>query len=575
VKTPVNVLGVSDTHNASAALISDRVGLVALQEERPTREKNHSGFPYKSIEFVLQHNGLQPSDVDVVALAGVHQPPDRDRQGILAEFERTATHASRLKGSLRRTPVFALHREVRRRERLSKVLGMGFRSEAIRFVDHHTCHAASAYFGRREFADPVLVITCDGAGDGLCSTVSLGAEGKLHRRFAVPWSESFGILYAHVTFLQGMVPLEHEYKMMGMAPYAKGGPATQVADRLSALFEWAGDGSPVWHRRNGVRHMYYVQPTLDEIFRRERFDSIMAGTQLFTERMLCELVRRAVRATGVRRVAVSGGVFMNVKANKEILALDEVDELFVFPSCGDETNAIGACYLEYASSRSVDNLPSIGAFFLGPSWSGAEVDAACTRAVALGMTVTRTTGIEHEIAKLLAQGEVVARFWGREEFGARSLGNRAILANPVRRGVIQEINEAVKNRDFWMPFAASVLDESAPLYFVNPKRAASPYMILSFDTTQKGQDDLVNGIHPYDKTCRPQIVSREANPDYWKLIDEFRQLTGIGGVVNTSLNLHGDPLVHTPLDAIAVLERSELRHLALNEFLVQKADPDR
>jgi carbamoyltransferase len=566
---------VSDTHNASAALIGDQAGLVALQEERPTREKNHSGFPFKSIEFVLKHAGLQPSDVDVVALAGVHQPPDRDRQGILAEFERTGAYSSRLKGSLRKTPVFLLHRGMRRRERLSRVLELGFRADAIRFVDHHTCHAASAYFGRGEFTDPVLVITCDGAGDGLCATVSVSEKGELRRRFEVPWSESFGILYAHVTFLQGMVPLEHEYKIMGMAPYAKGGPAARIADRLNGLFEWASDGNPVWRRRDGVPHMYYIQPTLNEIFHRERFDSIMAGTQLFTERMLCELVRRAVRATGVRRVAVSGGVFMNVKANKEILALDEVDELFVFPSCGDETNAIGACYLEYARLRGADTAPSIGPFFLGPSWSGAAVDAAFVRAAALGMTITHATSIEREVAKLLAQGEVVARFWGREEFGARSLGNRAILANPVRRGVIQEINEAVKNRDFWMPFAASVLDEVAPTYFVNPKGAASPYMILSFDTTQKGRDDLANGIHPYDKTCRPQVVSREANPDYWRLIDEFRQLTGIGGVVNTSLNLHGDPLVHTPLDAITVLERSELRHLALNEYLIQKADGDR
>jgi carbamoyltransferase len=545
---------------------------VALQEERPTREKNHSGFPYKCIEFVLKHAGLQPRDVDVVALAGVHQPPDRNREGILAEFERTATLASRLKGSLRGTPVFSLHREKGQQERLSKVRQLGFRADAIRFVDHHTCHAASAFFGRRKFNDQVVVVTCDGAGDGLCATVSLGGEGKLQRRFQVPWSESFGILYAHVTFLQGMVPLEHEYKIMGMAPYAKGGPAMRIADQLSGLFEWAGDGSPIWRRRDGVPHMYYIQPMLNEIFHRERFDSIMAGTQLFTERMLCELVRRAVCATGVHRVAVSGGVFMNVKANKEILALDEVDELFVFPSCGDETNAIGACCLEYARLFNADSVPGIGPFFLGPSWSGATVEAAIARAAALGMTVTRSVGIEHEVAKLLARGEVVARFSGREEFGARSLGNRAILANPVRRGVIQEINEAVKNRDFWMPFAASVLEESAPQYFVNPKRAASPYMILSFDTTQKGKDELANGIHPYDKTCRPQVVGREANPDYWKLIDEFRQLTGIGGVVNTSLNLHGDPLVHTPLDAITVLERSALRHLALNEFLIQKSE---
>lgn len=518
---------------------------------------------------------MRASDIDVVALAGLHQPPDRDRQGILSEFERTATRAARLKGSLRNTPAFTVHREMRRRERMSTTLGMGFRADAVRFVDHHTSHAASAFFGRKEFADPVVVVTCDGAGDGLCSTVSVGANGALERRYQVPWSESFGIVYAHVTFLQGMVPLEHEYKIMGMAPYAKGGPAARIADRLGGLFQWADDGTPVWRRRKGVPHVYYIQGMLNEIFHRERFDAIMAGTQLFTERMLCELVRRAVRCTGVRRVAVSGGVFMNVKGNKEILALDEVEELFVFPSCGDETNAIGACYLEYARLRGLESLPDIGAFFLGPAWSGAAVDDALTRAATLGMTVTPVNGIDREVARLLAQGEVVARFWGREEFGARSLGNRAILANPVQRGVIQEINEAVKNRDFWMPFAASVLDDAAPEYFVNPKGAASPYMILSFDTTQKGKDDLANGIHPYDKTCRPQIVAREANPDYWKLIDEFRRLTGIGGVVNTSLNLHGDPLVHTPLDAVAVLERSGLRNLALNDFLIQKTGADR
>jgi carbamoyltransferase len=215
-------------------------------------------------------------------------------------------------------------------------------------------------------------------------------------------------------------------------------------------------------------------------------------------------------------------------------------------------------------------VPPLGAFYLGPEWSGAPIEEALARARTLGMTVTHVPDIERRTAELLAQGEIVARFAGREEFGARSLGNRAVLANPVRPGVVQEINEAVKNRDFWMPFASSVLDTCAAEYFVNPKGARSPYMILSFDTTARGANDLVNGIHPYDKTCRPQVVSRDFNPEYWRLIDEFRALTGIGGVVNTSLNLHGEPLVHTPLDAVRVLELSGLRHLALNQYLVQK-----
>jgi len=566
----VNVLGISDTHNASAALMGDAIALAALQEERPTREKNFSGFPARSIAYVLDAAGLSPGDVDVVALAGEHQPPDRDRQGILDEYERNGSLRARVKAALRRTPVFDAYRLKRRSDRLAKVLALGFREEAVRFIEHHACHAASAYYGAGRLDAPTLVVTCDGAGDGVCATVSVGRDGRLERLWSVPWADSFGLLYAHVTFLQGMVPLEHEYKIMGMAPYAKGAAASRVADRLWGLFTWDAEKRPVWRRRNGVPHMYYAQALLSQIFHRERFDAVMAGTQLFTERMLCEFVRRAVRATGVRRVALSGGVFMNVKANKEILALDEVNELFVFPSCGDETNAIGACYHEYANVADADRIAGIGDFYLGPAWSGSSVTAALSHAASIGMKVTREPDIERRVAELLAGGEVVARFAGREEFGARSLGNRAVLAHPVRHGVVQQINEAVKNRDFWMPFASSVLDTRASEYFVNPKSASSPYMILSFDTTGKGASELANGIHPYDKTCRPQVVTRAFNPDYWRLIDEFRELTGIGGVVNTSLNLHGEPLVHEPMDAVAVLQKSGLRHLALNEYLVQK-----
>jgi carbamoyltransferase len=567
------VLGISDTHNASAAAIDHRGGLFALQEERPTRIKNFAGFPARSIEWILGECGVAAADVDLVALAGHHQPPQRDREELLAEYRSLNTLRGQLKRLLRPTPVFSARKRVLRRRRLRRVLEMGFRESSLRFYEHHLCHAASAYYGWGKYDEPILVLTCDGGGDGLCATVSIGERGALRRLHALPWSESIAVLYALVTFLMGMVPLEHEYKIMGMAPYARRKDAERVAGKLEGLFSWPESAAPFWRRRRGVPHMYYAKPVLEAIFDGERFDAVMAGTQVFVERMLCELVRRAVRLTGLRKLALAGGIFMNVKANKEVLALGDVDDLYVFPSCGDETNAIGACYLA-RGELDPEAAGRLEAFYLGPEWNGSGleswVDSAQRRH---GLVVERPPDVNARAAELLARGEIVARFSGREEFGARSLGNRAILADPRNPEVVRDINDIVKNRDFWMPFAASINREFEARYLENPKRVPSPYMILSFATTEEGARSMRAGLHPYDRTCRPQVVDRGWNPEYWDLIDKFSRLTGVGGLLNTSLNLHGLPLAHRPDDALEVLLHSGLRHLAIGPFLVSKAPP--
>ena len=567
------VLGISDSHNASAALLDSEGNLAALQEERPTRIKNYSGFPKRSIAWLLSQAGIQPEDVDIVALAGFHQPPDRDRKALIAEYRNVDYFPSQIKRILRHTPVFAAKKALRKRERIQRLIRMGFRTAQIRFYEHHQCHAATAYYGWGKYDAPVLVLTCDGAGDGLCATVNVGEDGRLRRLYALDWSHSIAVLYAVVTYMMGMVPLEHEYKIMGMAPYAKRGDAERIAAKLMDLFVWDPNGLPLWKRKPGVPHTYYIKPLLRKIFFEERFDAIMAGVQLFTEKMACEFVRRAIKVTGIRRVALSGGLFMNVKANKAIMELSEVEDLFVFPSCGDETNAIGGCYL--AQVEHGNTPPPLGPYYLGPAWGDREIAEAIERAKEkMEIEVLQPQDINQAVAELLAQGEVVARFAGREEFGARSLGNRAILADPRDREVVKRINEMIKNRDFWMPFAASVLDEYEEKYLVNEKKIPAPYMILSFDTTEEGRRDLAAATHPYDGTCRPQVVTKEHNPEYWDLIKKFSAITGVGGVLNTSLNLHGLPLVHSPDDALFVLEKSGLRYLAIGSFLVRKIHED-
>jgi carbamoyltransferase len=445
----------------------------------------------------------------------------------------------------------------------------------LRTYEHHACHAASAYYGYGRLDEPVLVLTCDGTGDGLCATVNVGQDGTITRRFSVRRDDSFGTLFALITYMTGMVPNEHEYKIMGMAPYASPSASARMGEKLLGLFDWDSGGAPVWTRRTGLPPTFNLQPVLEKLFFEERFDGIMGGAQVFVETMLVEFVRRAIAATGIRKVACGGGVFMNVKANKAIMELGELDDLYVFPSCGDETNAIGAAYLARTARYGGHSAPKFESVYLGPEWSEAEIEAALAPALADALAdgavlLARPHSINSAVVELLVSGEVVARFSGREEFGARSLGNRAILADPRSRAVIQIINDMVKSRDFWMPFASSVLHESADDYLVNPKRIPAPYMILSFDTTDAGARDLIAGTHPYDRTCRPQVVTRESNPDYWDLLERFRKATGIGGVLNTSLNLHGSPMVHRPEDALEVMLKSGLNRLAIGPFLVTK-----
>jgi len=291
--------------------------------------------------------------------------------------------------------------------------------------------------------------------------------------------------------------------------------------------------------------------------------------------MLAEWVRRAVRLTGVHRVALGGGAFMNVKGNQKLLELPEVESLFVFPSCGDESNAVGAAYWATVErfqkdGKSAHDIRPLRDVYWGAAIPDAEVEAAIAPLRGV-VRIERPADIEAAVVDLLVRGEVVARCKGRMEFGARALGNRSILADPERTQVIRVINDMIKNRDFWMPFASSMLAERQDEYIRNPKGVPSPYMILAFPSTER-VDGFRAGAHPYDLTVRPQTVDRDWNPDYHRLISLFAERTGRAVILNTSFNLHGYPMVSGAREAVQVFEHSGLRHLALGSFLLSKPD---
>jgi carbamoyltransferase len=305
---------------------------------------------------------------------------------------------------------------------------------------------------------------------------------------------------------------------------------------------------------------------LREAWLDHRFDNIAGAAQHFTETLTAELVRNIAAETGVHRFVLSGGIAMNVKMNKVIGELDCVHELFVAGSGGDESLSIGGCYVlnqENGTNAALEDLylgNDISAEFSTYDWSTAKAKFDVRSGVK-----------PDEVAPLLIAGETVATVRGRAEFGARALGNRSILADPSKREAIIKINEAIKNRDFWMPFALSIMEEHACDYIHNPKGFAAPFMATAFDTKPETYRKIEAGTHPYDKSVRPQFVSKDRAPQYHALIESFRKQSGIPALLNTSFNLHGEPIVDSIADAMRTFEFSGLDHLYVqDDVLVSK-----
>lgn len=571
----MRILGVHDGHNATACLWEDGELLAMASEERFSRQKNHSGFPHRTIEWLLNAFRVDPGSLDAVAVAGLVPPMQEfgHRQGPWYHLTSTASRflPPRVLASEAAVRVYRAARGSGRLSHLARELtAFGIDSTRIHLVEHHLCHAHAAYWlDPRRRPGPTLVVTLDNTGDGLCGSVSLGSEGGLRRLAAFPSLHSIGMMYTAVTRYLGLKAIEDEHKVMGLAPYARGTRADLVYRTLRRHMDLAPDGLSLVNR-TGLWEDAYVRR-----FRAElapfRFDHVAAGIQRLLEELVLPFLKAWARRTGVRKLALGGGVFMNVKLNMLIEADSHFDEVHFLPSCGDESIAAGAALytalaLHRAAGRPFAPAP-LRSLYLGPDFMRPDALAAL-ESYRHRLAWCRAADIDHLTARLLANNMLVGRFAGRMEFGARALGNRSILARADSLNTVRRINAAIKLRDFWMPFAPALLWERRHDYILNPKDSPAPYMILAFPTTALAQQEIIAALHPFDLSCRPQLVDRALNPRFHRLLREYEKLTGSAGILNTSFNLHGDPIVCTPKDALETYLNSDLDVLTIDDLLI-------
>ena len=578
----MRVLGIGDGFGAGAALVEDGAVRFAVSEERLSRIKNHSGyyhgFPERSVAAALEETGWDPASIDRIAISNFAFPPLPLRLLALSRSrplgDKEFLHRDEFTRTLN-SRVYSLFSERRSGSRFAKgsvaiygtalahKLGRSFGLRApVSFVDHHRCHAAGAYFTQP--SDDCLVVTLDCHGDGLSGTVSLASGGHIERIASFPGSASLGSFYAAVTHHLGFRHHRHEGKVTGLAAY--GDPAPALPD-MERMISWdpATRSFRTSLGRNQFTSIERIASFLSRPYSREE---IAAAAQRHLERLVLEVVRTYLRETGRRRILLSGGIFGNVKLNQRIHELPEVESLFVHPGMGDEGLCVGAA-LATAAAAGRFRLERIDNVFWGPGYGQERVAKALASS---DFPHRRVPDVEASVADLLAARRIVARCAGRVEYGPRALGNRSILFHAGDPSANDWLNKSLRRSEF-MPFAPATLASRAGDAYANLAGAecAAEFMTVCFDAKPAFRECCPAVVH-VDGTARPQLVTERGNPGFHRILSEYERRTGIATLINTSFNIHEEPIVCTPEDAFRAFAAAELDYLALDDHLVWRPD---
>lgn len=569
----MNILGLSCFyHDAGACVLRDGTLVAAAEEERFSRLKHDSRLPVGAADYCLDAAGLDIGDVDYVVF---YEKPLLKFERIMAGY--AATYPRSLGAFINAMQTW-LGEKLWVRSRMRSALG--FRGDIL-FGEHHVSHAASAYFPS-PFEDAAIV-TADGVGEWASTTIGIGHGIDLDLTHEIRYPHSLGLLYSAFTAYLGFEVNEGEYKVMGMAAY---GRPTQV-DKVRRLLHLADDGSfGLDLRYVGYHHgLSSVTEPFVELFgpRRQngaaleqRYADIAASIQVVTEEAMLGLARRARQISGSENLCLAGGVALNVLANARIVREAGFQRVWIQPAAGDSGGCIGAATYLYHTVLRNERRHRMDTAYLGPSFSTEDIHAILDRQN-VPYTVLAADAIAPTVARLLADNNVIGWFQGRMEFGPRALGARSILANPTDPTMKDTLNARIKHREAFRPFAPSTLVEAAPTYFEfgGPLDAfESPYMLVTA-RVRPDKQRLLPAVTHLDGTARVQTVSRQQNPLYYALIEEFGKLTGVPVLVNTSFNVQGEPIVCTPEEAFNSFAHTDMDYLVMGDALIAAADKKR
>lgn len=569
----MTVLGISTGHDSGAAVVVDGKIVAAVNEERMNRAKMFWGFPELSIVECLRIAGIEPKAVEFVAVAGTSSTRAKPLEfgyesvGFFRTFFATMSKTP-LTGILMGTElgtkttrkffqssIFRGSKALR--ERLNE---MGL-TAPLDFVDHHLCHAASAYY--TSGWDRCTTLTLDGSGDGYCSRVYDCENQEMKEINSIPAYHSPGFYYCYVTHLLGFTALRHEGKVTGLAAF---GDPEKTSEIFSRRIRYADDKFSFVNKGGWLQGEMSVLEKQLKPFSRE---DIAAGIQKHFEDIIVQYAIQAVKHSKSRKMALAGGVFANVKLNQEMLVRAELEDIYIYPNMGDGGLAAGAA-LDVGMKKTGNNgdVPGrLNDVYLGSEYSDTQIEQSLGKS---DVTYKRYDNVEAEIGRLLADGKIVARFNGRMEYGPRALGNRSILYHVKDRSVNTWLNKQL-NRTEFMPFAPVILKEDAGEYLKNfdgSKDYAAQFMTITYDVTPKCAD-LAPAITHVDGTARPQIITEESNKSYYHILKEYKKLTGLPILVNTSFNMHEEPIVRTPDEAITAFQQSKLDYLAIGNYIVK------
>ncbi|MDE1855375.1 MAG: hypothetical protein KGH57_03615 [Candidatus Micrarchaeota archaeon] len=574
----MSVLGIHDAHDAGAAIAQNGEVAGAVNEERFTKKKNDVGFPVNAINYMLKNSDDDITKIAIPWIGGsalfARLYPDLEvRRRLL--WRRQAPKPSGFKMKVTdmifkvvqdQQPKWfwnATGKGIGGSILRGKLRNLGINKELV-FVEHHLAHAATAYYasGFKE----ALVITLDGAGDGLSGTVSIGENGKLKRINEFKASASLGLLYGAATLACDLRFSEDEGKLMSLAAYSYPSEMKELDS-----FVRYDERKKQLVSDMGIKYEFllaeYIKNTLLWKYNRE---ALAYAVQKHVQNQVMKIVESYIRETKIRNVAVSGGYFSNIITNMAINEHPEVKNFFVFPQMGDGGLALGAAYYVDFQESGRFNPKQIDNLYYGPEYSDSEIEEALKKqkkAKKIQYHEVRDIA-KYAAEKVAEENKIVLWFQGRMEFGPRALGNRSVVALANHKENRNEINIIIKRRPYYQPFASTILEEDAKS-LLDPYPRGTKFMTVGYKVKPDKFPELEAASH-IDMTTRPQTLGKE-NKLYRELISHIKKKVGYGAVLNTSFNKHGMPIVMTPEDALWTLENTGAKYMAIGNFFVEKA----